>query len=1074
MMVKDPSSPAKTTRPTLPEVVPRNRLFRLLDDIRQKPVIWVSAPAGSGKTTLASSYLQTSGTPSLWYQVDEGDSDIASFFYYMGLASWNAVPSQEKPLPLLTPEYALGIPTFTKRFFEDLFGRLPKPAALVLDNYQEVSTDSPLHQVVRDAMSVISRGINVFILSRNDPPKPFARLKANQSLVNVGWNQLRFNRQETHNLVKLLVREGLTEELIDLLHQRLDGWAAGLILMLSRPEIRDLQPESLGNYKPEEIFDYFAAELYESTDEKIRNFLIKTSIFPRMTATMAAELSGEDRAEAILTRLNREQFFTNKHAGSSPVYQYHSLFREFLLTKAHETLDSSTLAQMKQMSASLLEREGYAEEAVALYQESGNLTGMIELVLRLAPELMMQGRHKTLELWISCISDDILNEDPWLLYWQATASMSQNPRKSKDIYEKALYLFENRMNIGGTLVALSGILSSITYGFNSFGEFDQWIPRVEDFGRKHLEEVSYQNQAQLTLSMLYAYTLRRSSHPKYRIWENRALQLIQTDIDDQLKSQMLLPIAINSIFSGDLQGAESTIDIFRALIDRSPMVTPLIRLTLADSESFLYWLKADFKACQKSSVKALEMAENTGVRIMDFFLLGHAAAYSLSIGDIAQADILLQKMEPAYKLVGSWEKGFYHYLVNWNALIRNDLITAKSHAEVGLEISIAAGMPQTIAFMYLGLSIVLHKLGERVRADEMLDRGLSLCREVRAEQAEFAFLLAKTEFALDAEDATAAESALREAFALGKAKGYLNTYLWRSDTMVRLCAFALETGIEVEYTRELIFRRNLVPDISAHYSEQWPWKLRIYVLGEFKIQLDGQPLRFQRKAPNKILSMLKAVIALGGREVQKEKIIDALWPDAEGDIGNQSFATTLHRLRKLLGYSEAVELQEGKVSLHPGYCWIDAPAFELLLDEADKAWKNKSTNHKKMEAITLMNKALALYKGQFLVDESEEPWIISTRERLHSRFLRMTERLCKHLRDSGEPEAAIECYQRSLDVDDLAEELYAGLMSCYHQTGRVSEVLSVYDRCKAILSAKLGAKPSPKTEALRKAILRQQ
>jgi ATP/maltotriose-dependent transcriptional regulator MalT len=128
----------KISPPRASDAVPRERAFRLLDECMRRPAVWVASPAGSGKTTLVSSYLQARGIPCLWYQTDSGDSDIATFFYYLGLAAKKAAPRFRKPLPLLTPEYRMGIPVFARRYFEELYKRLKPPFAIVLDNYQEV------------------------------------------------------------------------------------------------------------------------------------------------------------------------------------------------------------------------------------------------------------------------------------------------------------------------------------------------------------------------------------------------------------------------------------------------------------------------------------------------------------------------------------------------------------------------------------------------------------------------------------------------------------------------------------------------------------------------------------------------------------------------------------------------------------------------------------------------------------------------------------------------------------------------------------------------------------------------
>jgi ATP/maltotriose-dependent transcriptional regulator MalT len=135
----------KVTRPILPDVFSRKRLFDLLDRMRKRPLIWVSGPPGCGKTTLVASYLDARRLPCLWYQIDQGDADPATFFYYLGLAAKKTAPRKRRSLPLLTPEYLQGISTFTLRYFENLYYRFKIPSILVFDNYHEVPESSSFH-----------------------------------------------------------------------------------------------------------------------------------------------------------------------------------------------------------------------------------------------------------------------------------------------------------------------------------------------------------------------------------------------------------------------------------------------------------------------------------------------------------------------------------------------------------------------------------------------------------------------------------------------------------------------------------------------------------------------------------------------------------------------------------------------------------------------------------------------------------------------------------------------------------------------------------------------------------------
>jgi two-component SAPR family response regulator len=325
----------------------------------------------------------------------------------------------------------------------------------------------------------------------------------------------------------------------------------------------------------------------------------------------------------------------------------------------------------------------------------------------------------------------------------------------------------------------------------------------------------------------------------------------------------------------------------------------------------------------------------------------------------------------------------------------------------------------------------------------------------------------KARFALDQGHKEVGLQTLRMALALGKDIGLYHNMIESRSTVARLCAVALEHRIEADYVTAYIRKRGLAPDVPPITVENWPWPLKVFTLGRFAIVKDGAPIRFATKAQKKPLELIKVLVALGGRDVDKALISDALWPDVEGDKADRALTTTLHRLRRLLGNKIAVQIQNGKLDLNPSCCWVDCWAFERLLSMAEDPHKLRDAG----PSMSLAEKALAVYKGDFLAGDALQPWAVSQRERLRSRFLQAVNRIGSGLASNGQWEKAADYYRRSLDVDDLSEGTYQRLMHCLQQLGRKTEVLSVYERCRKTLHAAFGLEPSPETRKIIRSLM---
>ena len=177
--------------------------------------------------------------------------------------------------------------------------------------------------------------MNVILISRGGPPPSFARLRASRSLEVIGWKELRLSPRETEGIARLQWKGKGAREKIRSLHGISDGWAAGFVLLLERARSGSGPVLKSPHHKPQEILDYFAEEILENLEEEIHSFLLKSAFLPRMTAGMATRLTGHRRAGQTLAYMNRNNYFTEVRPGPNPVYEYHPLFRDFLMSSSY-------------------------------------------------------------------------------------------------------------------------------------------------------------------------------------------------------------------------------------------------------------------------------------------------------------------------------------------------------------------------------------------------------------------------------------------------------------------------------------------------------------------------------------------------------------------------------------------------------------------------------------------------------------------------------------------------------------------------------------------------------------------
>ena len=1075
MAAREVPTLAKLTRPRVHEAVPRERLFSRLDEERERrPALCVVGPPGAGKTTLVAGWLDAARGDGIWYQVDPGDADLATFFYYLRLAATAFARKGQQPLPLLTPEYLPDIDGFARRFFRDLFSRLPDGASLVLDNYQEVPADSQFHRVVALSIDEIPPGITLIAISRRDPPDCYARLIANQHVSFIQWEELRLSPEEAYAISTK--RTTLSRQQFDTLYRASDGWAAGLTLMLERVKRNGMVPEAVGAETREAVFNYFAGVIFDRLPADTQHACLTTALLPQVTARGAELVSGQPEAARLLEQLYRGRLFTDRRMvvaaghGAYPgsdglvaTYQYHPLFRAFLLERGRQAWSPEVRQRWSLNAASLLEVSGQTLDAIAILVELAQWTRAAELIVAQAPKLIAQGRWQTLHAWLQGLPEAVLEQEPWLVYWWGISLLAVNQDDARKLLERAHRLMQAAGDAGGQLQAAAGVIDSHYYQWASFAEVDRWIVVIQALLEAKPVFDSVEAELHVYSSLLIAIAYREPANPMLPDCVARVAQLLDTDADVAQRVTAGTFLLGYCYFAGEYGLAQRAIATIEPLLAHAD-VTSLNRLWWRARVAHYAYNIADYPGALRALDEAVDISRNhgsAGLHSVEPLLAFFNALVALSGRDLAGARECVATLRRLANPRRRFDMWYLQFIESVMALLANDLSESLDLARTSIQSAVAIGM---VYLHELSLTLTAHVLAQMGRYDDALQAAAdakalvegSVNRNMAAEA-----IFVEAHVAAQQGNLGKATALVQSAFRTSRDAHYLFWFRFMPTVLPEACSLALSMGIDCEYVTGVIHRYGIAP--PRPYVKDWPWPLRISTLGPFTVVKAGGPIDLARTGTRKPMELLKAIIALGIEGVPVAALIDQLWPDAEGDAGQKALGITLHRLRKQLGDERAVVLKAGSVAIDQRVCWVDVSAFERVARE-------EVTFEDRARAAAAASDLEALYRGSFLSAELSQQWILVPRQRLHTRFLAIVARLGEALEGHGDLERAAALYRHALDIDNCAEPIYRRLMRRCQKSGAISEVDEIYRRCCDALKAAGVARPSLETETLYRSI----
>jgi len=362
--------------PTRPELVPRPRLIEQLNEGLHRKLTLISAPAGFGKTTLVTAWLdnlrQDSKNESqpeykiAWLSLDESDNDPVRFLSYF-IAALNQVEGIESAfgkgaLSMLRSPQSLPLETILSSLINEL-AAISVRIIFVLDDFHLIEVQ-PINDALNFLLEHRPPQMHLVIATREDPHLPLSRLRSQDQLTELRVNDLRFSSSEAAEFLNRVMGLDLSAEDIAALKTRTEGWIAGLqlaaISLQGQEDVTNFIKSFTGSHRL--VLDYLIEEVLEQQSKSSQSFLLQTAILDRMTGSLCDAITGQDNGQQTLEYLEQANLFIVPLDNERRWYRYHHLFADLLRQRLHQIAATSTGDEEESMDELHIRASGWYED----------------------------------------------------------------------------------------------------------------------------------------------------------------------------------------------------------------------------------------------------------------------------------------------------------------------------------------------------------------------------------------------------------------------------------------------------------------------------------------------------------------------------------------------------------------------------------------------------------------------------------------------------------------------------------------------------------------------------------------
>ncbi len=1016
-------------------ILRRERLLNLLRDNLEKKLILLCADAGYGKTTLLAQFCEDLEIPFVYYDLDDSDSNMATFFSYLVAGVKKHDMHFGKVIEELIPQTG-NVDILVGTFINQFVKSIKKEFYIILDDFHYFQNNRKICSAIDYFLRHMPKNLHFIISSRAVPNINLAYLMAKQELFKIEKENLRFSYDEIQSLLNAV--HGLRIALDDVkrIAEFSEGWVTVLQLILQRIRTagEDTAQDTLNSYaaSDENIFNYFAREVFEQTPRSIKEFLLKTSVLDYLNPRVCDHLLNIRSSKRIVGFLDAENMFISKVGDN---YQYHPIFHEFLRKMLGQYFTSKVVKQLHYKAGMHLFAQKDYGAAVKHLVGAERYAKAAQILEKNYQHWMRRADYSSFIQLVDIFPAAILDKYPYLLLRKADALDNLDKKtQALRLTESAMKTLRQKKDDRGTAEGL--ILKALIYYSQGRRRRGIYYANKASALVGHKDSPLKANVL-MELGSMYRDACRfDKAHECF----DKALKILRKFEDRELEESLLTRIALLHFTMSNFREADklfmevlsrfgdllhglnliykySTVVAIKCDLGDYPAAwdylsraedllqrynDPWITKYLVYMRGKLHWTEANYRKAIELLNEAVDKYR-TFSRILDPYIIEDIVDSHLRLGEISQARTAFSKMDEVIDIINEAPNLLVSYLT-----VRGSLESAEGkYSEAVMSLKDALKKARTVKEDYLLMNtyFVMSQCYYKHGAHEQALASFKKCLEIAHSRDYNAYLLIEARHSTD-----------------------LFKLALENDCMTDFVVRLLE-HTDSEQAKDLV---------NWLHIKNGLYDLECRLFGKLDIR-DANGREVMPSWRTKITRELFVLFIAGHRKkYTKDQMIDTFWTHKNLRGAAHSLHVEISALRNTLkeilrndiSKQRMVLFENQQYFLNPKiYVSTDVQEFERLVSQAAAALKQN-----RQKAWQLYNKALDLYRGDFVEDITAE-WCEEIRayyKKIALDILRNLGQMCY------EDKAYVESQRflaRALELDKLDESIHVAIMRCLQAIG---------------------------------------